>query len=599
MADFSARVLYTFSAEGGTELNISEGEIITVLNSEVGDGWWYGRNAAGVEGMFPASYVEPLTNSPAEYLTSPVDSSSAGDTWSGVPGHVTAPLATSNDSWGMPPQFAAEPDDWSSEDESVRDTRLMPPPPPLTTTTARQHLQLGPKHSYGSSNQAPSRPLADGGSYFALSKLGLGKSGAVENYLTGAMEAAATSSKEAILVVEVGPGRYAWSLSGEPYIVTVGVAKKGAKFGGLKAYMNYPLTPSFSNIQVLRRYKHFDWLHERLTAKYGAVVALPPLPEKQVTGRFEEELIETRRVQLQSFASRISRHPVLSESHVWRHFISETEDKRWTNGKRRAESDTLVGVTLLTTIQAPETGGSADEIAQFGLQMPKMENAVKHLYGVAVDQCNKQRGVYRKDLDNIGKAFHHLGQSLENEVACLPKIGDCFLGLGSLCEEQSSRDWEPVQHMMHDYRGLTASWSAVLTTYSSIADRQREMEQSAGDKEKLASRTRIHNYRMGVLAEKTFFKEEIEADLQYTCQNFVREQIAYHRQMAERLEALYRHCWQDGGAHTASTADAAAAAAPNQTPSYAVPAGKKIPTTNRSVTLDAWGAGENIYEEMP
>ena len=35
--------------------------------------------------------------------------------------------------------------------------------------------------------------------------------------------------------------------------------------------------------QVLRRYKHFDWLHERLTAKYGAVIALPPLPEKQVT----------------------------------------------------------------------------------------------------------------------------------------------------------------------------------------------------------------------------------------------------------------------------------------------------------------------------
>ncbi len=33
------------------------------------------------------------------------------------------------------------------------------------------------------------------------------------------------------------------------------------------------------------------------------------------------------------------------------------------------------------------------------------------------------------------------------------------------------RDWEPVQHMMHDYRGLTASWSAVLSTYSSIAER--------------------------------------------------------------------------------------------------------------------------------
>jgi hypothetical protein len=38
------------------------------------------------------------------------------------------------------------------------------------------------------------------------------------------------------------------------------------------------------------------------------------------------------------------------------------------------------------------------------------------------------------------------------------------------------RDWEPVQHMMHDYRGLTASWSAVLSTYSSIAERYRTVE---------------------------------------------------------------------------------------------------------------------------
>jgi hypothetical protein len=36
-----------------------------------------------------------------------------------------------------------------------------------------------------------------------------------------------------------------------------------------------------------------------------------------------------------------------------------------------------------------ETGGSPEEILQFGSQMPKLENAVKHMYAVAVDQCNK------------------------------------------------------------------------------------------------------------------------------------------------------------------------------------------------------------------
>jgi PX domain len=39
----------------------------------------------------------------------------------------------------------------------------------------------------------------------------------------------------------------------------------------------------FNNIQVSRRYKHFDWLHERLVEKFS-IVAIPPLPDKQIQG---------------------------------------------------------------------------------------------------------------------------------------------------------------------------------------------------------------------------------------------------------------------------------------------------------------------------
>ena len=38
-------------------------------------------------------------------------------------------------------------------------------------------------------------------------------------------------------------------------------------------------------------------------------------------------------------------------SQVWKHFITETDDRRWTEGKRKAEKDALVGVSFLTTIQ--------------------------------------------------------------------------------------------------------------------------------------------------------------------------------------------------------------------------------------------------------
>jgi hypothetical protein len=39
----------------------------------------------------------------------------------------------------------------------------------------------------------------------------------------------------------------------------------------------------FNNIQVSRRYKHFDWLHERLVEKF-TLIPIPPLPDKQIQG---------------------------------------------------------------------------------------------------------------------------------------------------------------------------------------------------------------------------------------------------------------------------------------------------------------------------
>ena len=94
------------------------------------------------------------------------------------------------------------------------------------------------------------------------------------------------------------------------------VASKNLDMGGFGWIKREKCIREKSLLYFLGRYKHFDWLHERLSGKFGAVIAIPPLPEKQVTGRFEEELIEKRRIELQSFVDRICRHPVLANSEV-------------------------------------------------------------------------------------------------------------------------------------------------------------------------------------------------------------------------------------------------------------------------------------------
>ena len=64
--------------------------------------------------------------------------------------------------------------------------------------------------------------------------------------------------------------------------------------------------------------------------------------------------------QLQSFVNRMCRHPILSQSDVWSHFLSCTDEKRWKNGKRKAEKDPLVVVKFFFRLEAldacvPET----------------------------------------------------------------------------------------------------------------------------------------------------------------------------------------------------------------------------------------------------
>ncbi|KAJ1667383.1 Vacuolar protein sorting-associated protein vps5 [Coemansia sp. RSA 1813] len=79
-----------------------------------------------------------------------------------------------------------------------------------------------------------------------------------------------------------------------------------------------------SNMVVRRRYRDFDWLIQELAARHPGII-VPPIPEKQSMGRFEDEFVEARRAGLESCLARISEHPVLWCDSVFRIFL-EADD---------------------------------------------------------------------------------------------------------------------------------------------------------------------------------------------------------------------------------------------------------------------------------
>lgn len=75
-----------------------------------------------------------------------------------------------------------------------------------------------------------------------------------------------------------------WVYPTSTFDCVVADPRKGSKMYGLKSYIEYQLTPTNTNRSVNHRYKHFDWLYERLLVKFGSAIPIPSLPDKQVTG---------------------------------------------------------------------------------------------------------------------------------------------------------------------------------------------------------------------------------------------------------------------------------------------------------------------------
>ena len=586
-----AKAIYDFDAEPGTgEISIRVGEVLSVTRTDVGEGWWEGRRTNGEFGLFPETYVEVLDEAgppnkappplPQDYSTTNtyatlsttnqinsfgtnsnfVDDWNA-DSWSGVVANPTS--QQHNQDWQAD-------DDWDSDfdDESASQTGLQSNSDPANytnttdnsgslalSTASYQRGSMGDMTEMGRNDSKTGSGGACNKTSFNRFSLFV-KSGG-ENFILGKVNLHVPEA-DSLTVVEVGQGKYSWLNSKPPYSCVLASPKKEAKFKGLKSYIVYQLTPSFNNTQVFRRYKHFDWLHERLTCKYH-LLPIPPLPDKQIQGRYEEEFVEHRMNQLQSFVDRMCRHPVLSQSQVWGHFLSCTDEKKWKGGKREAEKDPLIGGALYSAISVPKkplNPGIVDrKVRMFTEFISQFDAAVKNISKLAVDQITKCQNHYKRDFQLIGKSFTQLGQAMEQDGAnnnnglnnAVVATGACYEDIGRLYEEQSRMDWEHLADMMHDYKGLLSGWPQVLNLHSGSQGKLKEIEndEKVGQAEVSAVKTRTDTVSYALLAEVNTFHEQRVKDIKSSHQHFLQEQIKFYQKITEKLQGtlkMYDQC---------------------------------------------------------
>lgn len=198
------------------------------------------------------------------------------------------------------------------------------------------------------------------------------------------------------------------------------------------------------------------------------LIPIPPLPDKQISGRYEEQFVEHRRIQLQEFVDWVCRHPVLSKCKVWHHFLTCVDEKAWKMGKRKAERDCYVGISYCWAISPPEkqllqsfVDSQMESCSQF---IHSMDLSVKSLFGISNDMVKRYQTQSKKEFQRIGDGFLELSRALgidekraptnsgKSLAESLSKVADIFGAIGQQCGEQSKLDWIPFSDRLHIYR---------------------------------------------------------------------------------------------------------------------------------------------------
>ncbi|CAK9301128.1 unnamed protein product [Gordionus sp. m RMFG-2023] len=516
MTQIQAKCLYDFEAQHPGELTSKSGEILTIIRQDIGEGWWEARNKYGKCGLIPQSYLEVVYESPplqpppplpsiysnlaeifgASNQAPPIPAPAHRNMINNVqgnnyPGTSATDLISKDNILGQPNAntFQSMPltahaelvqQDWDSDwDDDEEDDYALPASQADATST--NGYKMKPAQS-----ETGVGTLKRNFNRFSIFKTG------VEPYIMGQSKMKdidLANNQYPIEIIQSSNNTCSFMpISPEKvYTCTISSPQKESKLKGLKSFIAYQMTCSNTGIRISRRYKHFDWLHERLQEKF-TLIAIPPLPGKQVTGRYEEEFIEHRMNRLQMWVNRICRHPILSQCQVWLHFVSCTDMKQWKDGKRKAEKDPLIGAELFNTIKVPGQTLNLDSIEQqiqkFTKFIKKLDYTVTTLINLISDLPKKILSPSVNYFDLLLTQFGNVSKAFElDERADLIHTID---GIKNMCDS-SHINWEAffdkyknnlilIQDMLYEYKGFLSEFPNILNNHRSALNKVKEYQ---------------------------------------------------------------------------------------------------------------------------
>ncbi|KAM4675611.1 sorting nexin-33 [Discoglossus pictus] len=535
-----AKALYSFQGENKEEIDIVENEELNLYSDVSLDGWLQGTNSRGQTGLFPASYVEILRprSSPAQ-----VDYSGHH------PSYTDAPHQGSYD------DDEEDDDDWDDWDDGQSVAEEPNGSNGVPYSQPPHHYYPRAEHS-----QRPRPPLE------RQDSIASGKRGSVVGRNLNRFSSFVRSGVEAFILgdvpqlarvsenhlIEMGTKGPQWRQDLHPFTCSVEEPTKQTKFKGIKSYISYRLTPGHTNSQVYRRYKHFDWLYNRLLHKF-TVISVPHLPEKQATGRFEEDFIQKRKRRLVLWMNHMTSHPILANYDGFQHFLTCQDEKQWKLGKRRAERDEMVGANFLLTLQIPAEHQDLQDVEErvdiFKTFSKKMDESVLQLIAVVSELARKHLGGFRKEFQRLGGALQGLSTSFQLDppysseplIQAISHTGRTYETVGEMFAEQPKNDQFRLLDTLALYQGLLSNFPDIIHlqkgAFAKVKDSQRMSDEGRMEQEEADGiRKRCRVVGFALQAEINHFHQRRLLDFKQAIQHYLREQIVFYQRVSQELE---------------------------------------------------------------
>ncbi len=262
--------------------------------------------------------------------------------------------------------------------------------------------------------------------------------------------------------------------------------------GAMSTYITYKVNTStdrqdfhYRQFSVIRRYRDFLWLHNRLGEEFPGIIN-PPLPERRtgLISRFEPEFIERRRKDLERYLSRVASHEELSSSNYFMTFLQADDaalaEKKEEVKKLKAQLakegtpganfvkwiDEAISVVKLRVGMEDEPRSEVDKQFEHMEQYVNELDIQIHQVAKHVSSLVKKQKILGNTMYDFGFAFTQLASS-EREIDSLGEVlqhmGEKADSVSVACRAQALKEGEAFEVPIYDYVKIIAALKVAMT----------------------------------------------------------------------------------------------------------------------------------------